>query len=155
VIERACLMTDGRMLCERELAAAMSAGMGGAARAVVHSRPRAAPRPASSRLSTAQRDQIERVLTAVGGNKTAAAHELGISRRSLYRGSIDSTSNNLPFVAGSDRARRSFECAVNGTHSIMTASQICCTSPFFVGIVAAALQRGSKSIMSCKSYTSQ
>ena len=33
----------------------------------------------------AQRDQIERVLHQVGGNKTAAAHELGISRRSLYR----------------------------------------------------------------------
>ncbi len=43
------------------------------------------PKPLSSRLSAAQRDQIERVLTQVGGNKTAAAHELGISRRSLYR----------------------------------------------------------------------
>jgi len=87
VIERACLMTDGRMLSERELHAAMSAGMGGAARAVVASRPTAiASRPAaSSRLSAAQRDQIQRVLTQVGGNKTAAAHELGISRRSLYR----------------------------------------------------------------------
>jgi DNA-binding NtrC family response regulator len=87
VIERACLMTDGRMLNERELQAAMSAGMGGAARAVVPSRPTAmASRPAASgRLSAAQRDQIQRVLTQVGGNKTAAAHELGISRRSLYR----------------------------------------------------------------------
>jgi DNA-binding NtrC family response regulator len=87
VIERACLMTDGRMLSERELQAAMSAGMGGAARAVVPSRPTAmASRPAASgRLSAAQRDQIQHVLTQVGGNKTAAAHELGISRRSLYR----------------------------------------------------------------------
>jgi DNA-binding NtrC family response regulator len=86
VIERACLMTDGRMLSERELHAAMSAGMGGAARAVVPSRPAAMPsRPPSGRLSAAQRDQIQRVLTQVGGNKTAAAHELGISRRSLYR----------------------------------------------------------------------
>ena len=87
VIERACLMTDGRMLSERELHAAMSAGMGSAARAVVPSRPTAmASRPAASgRLSAAQRDQIQRVLTQVGGNKTAAAHELGISRRSLYR----------------------------------------------------------------------
>jgi two-component system, NtrC family, response regulator HydG len=87
VIERACLMTDGRMLSERELHAAMSAGMGGAARAAVASRPTGiASRPAaSSRLSAAQRDQIQRVLTQVGGNKTAAAHELGISRRSLYR----------------------------------------------------------------------
>jgi transcriptional regulator with PAS, ATPase and Fis domain len=44
-----------------------------------------APRLASSRLSAAQREQIARVLNQVGGNKTAAAHELGISRRSLYR----------------------------------------------------------------------
>jgi DNA-binding NtrC family response regulator len=86
VIERACLMTDGRMLSERELQAAMSTGMGGALRSAVSPRPTAmAPKPASSRLSTAQRDQIERVLTQVGGNKSAAAHELGISRRSLYR----------------------------------------------------------------------
>ena len=88
VIERACLMTDGRMLSERELHAAMSAGMGGAARAAAAVSPRPAalaPRPVSSRLSAAQRDQIERVLSQVGGNKTAAAHELGISRRSLYR----------------------------------------------------------------------
>src|SRR5580765_8478213 len=62
VIERACLMTDGRMLSERELHAAMSAGMGGAAaRAAVSPRPSViAPKPVSSRLSTAQRDQIER-----------------------------------------------------------------------------------------------
>ena len=83
VVERACLMTDGRMLTERELQAALSPGMGGAARA---------PAPAlalaktdSSRLSTAQREQIARVLHQNGGNKTAAAHALGISRRALYR----------------------------------------------------------------------
>jgi DNA-binding NtrC family response regulator len=86
VIERACLMTDGRMLSERELQAAMSTGLGGALRSAVSPRPTAmALKPASSRLSAAQRDQIERVLTQVGGNKSAAAHELGISRRSLYR----------------------------------------------------------------------
>jgi two-component system, NtrC family, response regulator HydG len=84
VIERACLMTDGRMLSERELQAALSTGMGAATRSVAPPRPLAA-RPESSRLSAAQRDQIERVLHQVGGNKTAAAHELGISRRSLYR----------------------------------------------------------------------
>jgi len=84
VIERACLMTDGRILSERELQTALSVGMGAAARATVSARPTPA-RPESSRLSTAQRDQIERVLHQAGGNKTAAAHELGISRRSLYR----------------------------------------------------------------------
>ncbi len=83
VIERACLMSDGRMLSERELQTAMSAGSSGAARSVPQ-RP-SPPKLESSRLVTAQRDQIERVLQQVRGNKTAAAHELGISRRSLYR----------------------------------------------------------------------
>ena len=36
-------------------------------------------------MSTAQRDQILRVLKQVGGNKAAAAKQLGMSRRSLYR----------------------------------------------------------------------
>jgi two-component system, NtrC family, response regulator HydG len=85
VIERACLMTDGRMLSERELHTAMSAGMGGVARPVSPRPTATVVKPVSSRLSAAQRDQIERVLIQVGGNKTAAAHELGISRRSLYR----------------------------------------------------------------------
>ena len=83
VIERACMMSDGRMLSERELQTAMSAGSSGAARSVPQ-RP-SPPKLESSRLVTAQRDQIERVLQQVRGNKTAAAHELGISRRSLYR----------------------------------------------------------------------
>ncbi len=36
-------------------------------------------------LTRAERDQIERVLREVGGNKAAAAKRLGLSRRSLYR----------------------------------------------------------------------
>ena len=82
VIERACLMSDGRMLTERELGASLSAAGGG------HRAASAKPvKPAFDphRLSTAQRDQIARVLQQVGGNKTEAAHQLGISRRSLYR----------------------------------------------------------------------
>jgi len=46
----------------------------------------AAALPADPNLfSTAQREQIERVLEQVGGNKAAAARLLGMSRRSLYR----------------------------------------------------------------------
>jgi len=36
-------------------------------------------------LSNAQRDHVERVVSQAGGNKTAAARMLGISRRSVYR----------------------------------------------------------------------
>ena len=87
VIERACLMTDGRMLTERELAAAISSGMGMSSVGRTSTpAPRVAVRkPEAARLATAQRDQISRVLGEAGGNKTAAAHQLGISRRSLYR----------------------------------------------------------------------
>ena len=83
VIERACLMSDGRMLTERELTMALAAHSNGTTRQHTHV-PVVEARD-SNRLSTAQRDQIERVLQQVGGNKTAAAQQLGVSRRSLYR----------------------------------------------------------------------
>jgi transcriptional regulator with GAF, ATPase, and Fis domain len=84
VIERACILTESRILSDRELMKAMSTSY-------------AAPTPADTRVdvpalpadpnlfSTAQREQIERVLEQVGGNKAAAARLLGMSRRSLYR----------------------------------------------------------------------
>jgi two-component system response regulator HydG len=84
VIERACILTESRILSDRELMKAMSTS---------HS----APVPTATRVdvpelpadpnlfSTAQREQIERVLEQVGGNKAAAARLLGMSRRSLYR----------------------------------------------------------------------
>jgi transcriptional regulator with PAS, ATPase and Fis domain len=60
-------------------------GMSNAVRTSTPATGAVAPKPESARLSTAQRDQISRILAEVGGNKTAAAHQLGISRRSLYR----------------------------------------------------------------------
>jgi DNA-binding NtrC family response regulator len=84
VIERACILSTGRLLTERELAPALSRSDPAPAQPPV-----AVPTPgddeATDRLSTAQRDQIERVLREVGGNKAAAAKRLGVSRRSLYR----------------------------------------------------------------------
>jgi len=41
--------------------------------------------PDANLLSTAQREQIRRVLRETAGNKAAAARLLGVSRRSLYR----------------------------------------------------------------------
>lgn len=84
VVERACILTDSRMVTERELGSAMSvfpvqsdAGPHGSD----HSQAEGDP----ALMSTAQRTQILKVLQHVGGNKAAAAKQLGISRRSLYR----------------------------------------------------------------------
>jgi len=84
VIERACILTESRILTERELMKAMSTTQTGPWPVAVPLD--ASALPADPNLfSTAQRDQIERVLEQVGGNKAAAARLLGMSRRSLYR----------------------------------------------------------------------
>jgi two-component system, NtrC family, response regulator HydG len=74
VIERACILSDGLILSERDLAAAMS---------IVPPAEGADDDP--NLMANAQRGHVERVLSQVGGNKTAAARMLGISRRSIYR----------------------------------------------------------------------
>lgn len=80
IVERACILSEGRILTEREFVAAMSTPAPTPA-AVASSM-----LPAGGHLfSAAQRDQIEQVLKKVHGNKTAAAQLLGMSRRSLYR----------------------------------------------------------------------
>ena len=82
VIERACSMSDARLLGEREIRAAMTAVSG----AAVEREPgEARDGDDPNLLSSAQRRQIERILKRVGGNKTEAARLLGISRRALYR----------------------------------------------------------------------
>jgi two-component system response regulator HydG len=84
VIERACILTESRILSERELVRAMSTSQ--PASGPVAAPPALLELPSDPNLfSTAQREQIERVLEQVGGNKAAAARLLGMSRRSLYR----------------------------------------------------------------------
>jgi len=109
VIERACILTDSRIVTERELGVAMSTvptvdhnvGSGfsrstsdqnvgsGFSRSDSDPGRRAGgfdeSDPDASLMSTAQREQIARVLRQNGGNKAASAKQLGISRRSLYR----------------------------------------------------------------------
>jgi DNA-binding NtrC family response regulator len=87
VIERACVWSEGRMLSEREIRAAMAASAVRMplADTAAPPLPEAAGGPADERLSSAQRAQIGRVLKQARGNKTEAARLLGISRRSLYR----------------------------------------------------------------------
>jgi DNA-binding NtrC family response regulator len=82
VIERACILSEGRILGERELQDAMRPGQTASPDASASSGSAGQDR---QRLSTAQKEQIERVLREAGGNKAAAAKLLGVSRRSLYR----------------------------------------------------------------------
>jgi two-component system response regulator HydG len=82
VIERACMLSEGRILSEREVLAAL----GGI-------RPAAAPAPTNGSavsepdeiMPELDRNAIEQALQQVGGNRSAAARKLGISRRALYR----------------------------------------------------------------------
>jgi DNA-binding NtrC family response regulator len=84
VIERACILSDSRIVTERELASAMSLVLPPPDTGCTLGGDRHADADPAL-MSTAQREQIKRVLTQVGGNKAAAAKQLGISRRSLYR----------------------------------------------------------------------
>jgi DNA-binding NtrC family response regulator len=88
VIERACILTDGDFLTERELAGAMPTA--------ITAMPRASAPPASfapdegeihdsESLAVVERDHIQRALAKAGGNKKVAAQMLGLSRRALYR----------------------------------------------------------------------
>ena len=85
VIERACILTDGRIVAEREMAVALSTVPTVTAAAEMPVDATRADSADPSLLSTAQRDQISRVLRQNNGNKAAAAKQLGMSRRSLYR----------------------------------------------------------------------
>jgi two-component system response regulator HydG len=84
VIERACILADGDLISERELAISMPpAPLAGA-------RP-AAPAGAAAAgggddlLVNVEREHIQRALLRANGNKKAAARMLGLSRRALYR----------------------------------------------------------------------
>ncbi len=83
VVERACLLTDSRMLSEREVLGAIAPASGRPRVAV--SRGAFHDESQENLLASAERAQIARVLERVAGNKTEAARQLGISRRALYR----------------------------------------------------------------------
>jgi DNA-binding NtrC family response regulator len=86
VIERACLLSDGKMLNERDVVAAMPPS---AAVQPLSVFPESVP-PADSSLdphavTNAHRAQVEHALRQARGSKAGAARLLGISRRSMYR----------------------------------------------------------------------
>ena len=75
VLERACMLSDGRTLNERDVQAAMPSAR--------ETRPAADERGGD--LGAIEKEHIVRVLADVRGNKLEAARRLGISRRTLYR----------------------------------------------------------------------
>jgi DNA-binding NtrC family response regulator len=87
VIERACLLSDGKMLSERDLLAAMPPAIDTqASTALTESAvPGSGPTFDPNFLTSAQRGQVQQALREARGNKAGAARLLGISRRSLYR----------------------------------------------------------------------
>jgi two-component system, NtrC family, response regulator HydG len=82
VIERACMLSDGRILSEREVLAALGGTRPAAVPATTTES--ATPEP-DEIMPEIDRDAIEQALQQVGGNRSAAARKLGISRRALYR----------------------------------------------------------------------
>ena len=86
VIERACIVSENRILSERDFQAALAPQRAALEHVVAPALAAAAPVLLDDpHLSHAQREHIERVLLQARGNKAAAAKLLGISRRSLYR----------------------------------------------------------------------
>jgi len=82
VIERACILSDGRILSEREVLAALG---GGARLAPPRAAAESTPLESEELAPELDREMIEQALQQVGGNRSAAARKLGISRRALYR----------------------------------------------------------------------
>ncbi len=82
-IERACILAEGAMISERELAGAFGLEPPPARIRAVQSDTRTGLAPVA--LEDIEREHIVDVLRQVGGNRMAAAKVLGISRRALYR----------------------------------------------------------------------
>jgi two-component system response regulator AtoC len=88
VVERACLLSDGDFVTERELALSLPAEGPILRTPAVSAIPRAAADHGAwqtDSLARVERDHIQRALTRAGGNKKIAAQMLGLSRRALYR----------------------------------------------------------------------
>jgi DNA-binding NtrC family response regulator len=92
VIERACILAETEFVTDREVNSAMpSIPPAGSVRPshVTAARPAAGASSVRDtdleRLTTIEREHIQRALERAGGNKKAAAQMLGLSRRALYR----------------------------------------------------------------------
>ena len=87
VIERACILTDGDFITEKELAISLPPTAFSSVRVVTPSvaGPHAAGAAPDDLLVNVEREHVQRALLRAHGNKKAAARMLGLSRRALYR----------------------------------------------------------------------
>ena len=81
VLERGCMSSEGRILTERDVLSALGGAPESAESTLTAD---ASLRPASP-ASEMSREQVMDALQQVGGNRSAAARLLGLSRRALYR----------------------------------------------------------------------
>ena len=81
-LERACMLSETHLLTERELQSAMGANRATAQTPRPHPAAQGAPRPPTPELNL---DTVQGALQRAGGNKSAAARALGVSRRAFYR----------------------------------------------------------------------
>jgi len=80
-LERACMLAEGRILNEREVLDAL----GGVVRPAPVLEAAAVSLASPEPEPVLDRGRVEQVLQKFGGNKSAAARELGVSRRAFYR----------------------------------------------------------------------
>ena len=89
ILERACILSDGGPISERELRLALprdaAARRGGERWRAEPEAPRADQTAPLATLSRLERDHVLRALERARGNKKAAAEMLGVSRRAFYR----------------------------------------------------------------------
>jgi len=81
VLERACILADGKFITDRDLDRCLRRGGAPSLRQRAIRAAGASPRE----IETAERAHLQQVLQEAGGNKNLAAEMLGISRFALYR----------------------------------------------------------------------
>jgi DNA-binding NtrC family response regulator len=98
VIERACILAEGRLISDHEIAQALPPASSNSA-AVPQARKAPAPRPVLTK------EDIEQALAKAHGNKMVAAQIVGLSRRAFYRQleqwGLDDTITRRPKVTAS------------------------------------------------------
>ena len=85
VLERACMLAEGRTLTERDIQSSMPSSGARVSRVADRVGHAASAPSLADDLDAVERDHIVRVLAEERGNKRATAERLGLSRRTLYR----------------------------------------------------------------------